>query len=46
MASTKETLHHELKAFLNENEQPQILEVFTPTLENDRWLKNYFKELV
>lgn len=46
MASTKETLHHELKAFLNENEQPQILEVFTPTHENDRWLKNYFKELV
>jgi 2-succinyl-5-enolpyruvyl-6-hydroxy-3-cyclohexene-1-carboxylate synthase len=46
MASTEATLTNELKAFFNESEQPQILEIFTPTLENDGWLKNYFKELV
>lgn len=46
MASTEATLTNELKDFFNESQQPQILEVFTPTHENEGWLKNYFKELV
>mgnify|MGYP006203003393 CR=1 FL=1 len=45
-ASTIETLEKELKAFFAETEVPQILEVFTPTYENDKLLKDYFRKLV
>ncbi len=34
-----------LKKMFSENEQPAILEIFTPTKENDRILKQFFKEL-
>lgn len=45
-ASTEATLETTLQDFFGDNEQPQLLEVFTPTLENDRWLKGYFGALV
>lgn len=45
-ASTEATFDTELKAFFGDHEQPQLLEVFTPTLENDGWLKKYFGALV
>ncbi len=44
-ASDSKTLEKELTAFFGSSDQPQILEVFTPTLENDRLLKDYFKKL-
>lgn len=44
-ASSEATLDAELKSFFSDHEQPQLLEIFTPTHENDAWLKNYFKEL-
>ena len=44
-ASDKESLEKELNFFFETTEHPQILEVFTPTYENDGLLKNYFKAL-
>lgn len=38
-------LKSELKTFMQNGEQPKILEVFTPMLENDKILLQYFKEL-
>jgi 2-succinyl-5-enolpyruvyl-6-hydroxy-3-cyclohexene-1-carboxylate synthase len=35
-----------LPVFFTSNSQPQLLEVFTPMLENDKVLLQYFKELV
>jgi 2-succinyl-5-enolpyruvyl-6-hydroxy-3-cyclohexene-1-carboxylate synthase len=35
-----------LDIFMNDNSAPQLLEVFTPMLENERILLQYFKELV
>lgn len=45
-ASDEATLKSELKAFMTASSQPKILEVFTPMLENDKILLQYFKELV
>ena len=45
-ASNVEDLSENLDKLYNENEAPGILEVFTPTAENDVILKQYFKELV
>ena len=44
-ASDTASLQEEMKAFLEDSNEPQILEVFTPTYENDGFLKNYFKVL-
>jgi 2-succinyl-5-enolpyruvyl-6-hydroxy-3-cyclohexene-1-carboxylate synthase len=44
-ASNEESLNSVLPLFFAEQEQPQILEIFTPTYENDGILKQYFKEL-
>jgi len=44
-ASDTASLQEEMKAFLEDSNEPQILEVFTPTYENDVFLKNYFKVL-
>lgn len=38
-------LKTELKTFMQNGDQPKILEVFTPMLENDKVLLQYFKEL-
>ncbi|OXE95738.1 2-succinyl-5-enolpyruvyl-6-hydroxy-3-cyclohexene-1-carboxylate synthase [Flavobacterium araucananum] len=40
------SLEKNLKSFYDKNDSPAILEIFTPTLENDVILKQYFKELV
>nr|WP_315222563.1 2-succinyl-5-enolpyruvyl-6-hydroxy-3-cyclohexene-1-carboxylic-acid synthase [uncultured Flavobacterium sp.] len=44
-ATDEITLEKSLKILFNTNDKPAILEVFTPTLENDKILKQYFKEL-
>jgi len=45
-ASTENTLEESLKAMFSNDEKPTLLEVFTPTLENDKVLLQYFRELV
>lgn len=37
------SVQEELKNFYKESNQPKILEIFTPSLENDKILKEYFK---
>lgn len=44
--STETTLEISLTTLFSNNEKPTLLEVFTPTLENDSILLQYFKELV
>ncbi|MGM8363059.1 2-succinyl-5-enolpyruvyl-6-hydroxy-3-cyclohexene-1-carboxylic-acid synthase [Flavobacterium sp. ARAG 55.4] len=46
IATDKISLKEGLQQFYPQNNQPVILEVFTPTLENDVVLKQFFKELV
>ena len=45
-ASTETTLENSLNVLFSNYEKPSLLEVFTPTLENDKVLLQYFKELV
>lgn len=45
-ASNEESLSETLSTLCAQNEKPAILEVFTPTLDNDRILLQYFRELV
>ena len=45
-ANDEVTLSDALRIFYSQNEKPSILEVFTPTLENDKIVLQYFKELV
>lgn len=45
-ASNEEKLSQALTELFQQNEKPAILEVFTPTLDNDRILLQYFKELI
>jgi 2-succinyl-5-enolpyruvyl-6-hydroxy-3-cyclohexene-1-carboxylate synthase len=45
-ASNETTLEHSLETMFAQNEKPVLLEVFTPTLENDKVLLQYFRELV
>ena len=46
IASDAESLTSALDILYSQNEKPNILEVFTPTLQNDKILLQYFKELV
>jgi 2-succinyl-5-enolpyruvyl-6-hydroxy-3-cyclohexene-1-carboxylate synthase len=46
IASDETSLETNLTALYAQNEKPSILEIFTPTLENDSILLQYFKELV
>ena len=46
IASDESSLAKSLLALYAQNEKPSILEIFTPTLENDSILLQYFKELV
>jgi 2-succinyl-5-enolpyruvyl-6-hydroxy-3-cyclohexene-1-carboxylate synthase len=46
IASDEESLKNKLTNWYAQNEKPAILEVFTPTLQNDKILLQYFKELV
>jgi len=45
-ANNVNSLEDSLKSFYQNDETPVILEVFTPTFENDVILKQYFKELI
>ena len=46
IASDATTLDKALTELYANNEQPQLLEIFTPTRKNDSVLLNYFKNLV
>lgn len=46
IASDEISLKNGLNQLFSQNERPSILEVFTPTLDNDAILLNYFKNLV
>jgi 2-succinyl-5-enolpyruvyl-6-hydroxy-3-cyclohexene-1-carboxylate synthase len=46
IASDETTLEQALDDFYSNNDQPQLLEVFTPTRKNDSILLNYFKHLL
>jgi 2-succinyl-5-enolpyruvyl-6-hydroxy-3-cyclohexene-1-carboxylate synthase len=46
IASDEASLETSLTTLLAQNEKPSLLEIFTPTLENDSILLQYFKELV
>jgi 2-succinyl-5-enolpyruvyl-6-hydroxy-3-cyclohexene-1-carboxylate synthase len=46
IASDETTLVNGLDALYGQNEKPSILEIFTPTLDNNRILLQYFNELV
>jgi 2-succinyl-5-enolpyruvyl-6-hydroxy-3-cyclohexene-1-carboxylate synthase len=46
IASSEASLETSLKALYAQNEKPSILEIFSPTLENDKILLQYFRELV
>lgn len=43
IATDEESLKTELQTFYNESEKPKILEVFTPRIDNDITLIDYFK---
>lgn len=45
-ASDEKSLENGIQEMYNQNDIPVILEVFTPTTENDQVLKQYFKELI
>jgi 2-succinyl-5-enolpyruvyl-6-hydroxy-3-cyclohexene-1-carboxylate synthase len=42
-AYSKETVTKELHRFFETSDKPKILEIFTPSVENDLVLKDYFK---
>ncbi|KAF2336763.1 2-succinyl-5-enolpyruvyl-6-hydroxy-3-cyclohexene-1-carboxylic-acid synthase [Flavobacterium ginsenosidimutans] len=44
-AKDNESLENEIQSLYSSDEAPAILEVFTPTFENDQILKQYFKYL-
>ncbi len=44
-ANDEATLQQQYAAFLNQNEKPSILEVFTPEKENNRILLDFFRRL-
>ena len=46
IASDIDSLHKGLSKLFSQNDRPTILEVFTPTRQNDKLLKDYFKALV
>jgi 2-succinyl-5-enolpyruvyl-6-hydroxy-3-cyclohexene-1-carboxylate synthase len=45
-ANNGTTLENSLETMFAQNEKPVLLEIFTPTLENDKVLLQYFRELV
>lgn len=44
-ASDESSLENELKKLLSSNTSPQLLEIFTPSRDNDKILKDFFKIL-
>ncbi len=45
-ATDAASLHEAIATLFQQNEKPQLLEIFTPTVENDKILLQYFKELI
>ncbi|WP_297516680.1 2-succinyl-5-enolpyruvyl-6-hydroxy-3-cyclohexene-1-carboxylic-acid synthase [Flavobacterium sp.] len=45
-ASSESTLETALETLFGERERPQLLEIFTPTQQNDHYLRTFFKSLV
>lgn len=45
IASDENSLSKNLKALFTQNDKPSILEIFTPTRDNDKILLQYFREL-
>lgn len=45
-ASDSESLDQAIDILFVNNDKPSILEIFTPTVENDKVLLQYFKELI
>lgn len=45
-ASNEKSLTQSLSQLFVQNDRPSILEIFTPTLDNDKILLQYFKELI
>jgi 2-succinyl-5-enolpyruvyl-6-hydroxy-3-cyclohexene-1-carboxylate synthase len=45
VSSSTETVKNELKEFYKSSEKAKILEIFTPSAENDLILKEYFKQI-
>jgi 2-succinyl-5-enolpyruvyl-6-hydroxy-3-cyclohexene-1-carboxylate synthase len=45
-ASTEASLQEALNTLFQPSKQPKLLEIFTPTKENDHYLLNFFKSLV
>ena len=46
IANDESSLDNALTTLFGQNDKPSILEVFTPTLDNDKILLQYFKELI
>ncbi|WP_291097375.1 MULTISPECIES: 2-succinyl-5-enolpyruvyl-6-hydroxy-3-cyclohexene-1-carboxylic-acid synthase [unclassified Flavobacterium] len=46
IASDETSLENSLTALFTQNDKPSILEIFTPTRENNKILLQYFRELV
>jgi len=44
-ASSESTLNLELSSLFSNDDKPAILEIFTPTLQNDKILNDYFKQI-
>ena len=45
-ASDSESLDQAIDILFVNNDKPSILEIFTPTVENDKVLLQYFRELI
>ncbi|WP_353087896.1 2-succinyl-5-enolpyruvyl-6-hydroxy-3-cyclohexene-1-carboxylic-acid synthase [Flavobacterium sp.] len=45
-ASSESTLEAALATIFGERDRPQLLEIFTPTQQNDHYLRTFFKSLV
>lgn len=45
-ATEAASLDEAIATLFQQNEQPQLLEIFTPTVENDKILLQYFRELI
>ncbi|WET02679.1 2-succinyl-5-enolpyruvyl-6-hydroxy-3-cyclohexene-1-carboxylic-acid synthase [Flavobacterium sp. YJ01] len=45
-ASDEKSLQNGIQEMYSQNDIPVILEIFTPTTENDKVLKQYFKQLI
>jgi 2-succinyl-5-enolpyruvyl-6-hydroxy-3-cyclohexene-1-carboxylate synthase len=46
IASDEPSLNAGIKNLYSNNDKPFILEIFTPTRENDKVLLQFFKELI